>query len=174
MDGDGGFYLCRSKRYPNRLPYLQFSIAGTEAFCLSARDYLADAADAPQRKLSRRKNPWLLSYERGSAGRIYDLLYDGATVYLARKKVAKPEPAFVRVDAVRVKALRKRRGLTQEQLCANADVSYQTVFRMESQWERASRARNLGERGPHGYYMSTVCKVAAALGIEPSELVKAS
>lgn len=58
----------------------------------------------------------------------------------------------------RLKDLRVRRALTQEELADKARIGKNTVNRIE---------RNLTE--PH---MSTLRKIAAALGVEPSELVK--
>ncbi len=58
----------------------------------------------------------------------------------------------------RLKDLRVRRALTQEELAAKAAIGKNTVNRIE---------RNRAE--PH---MSTLRKLAAALGVEPSELVK--
>jgi transcriptional regulator with XRE-family HTH domain len=58
----------------------------------------------------------------------------------------------------RLKDLRVRRALTQEELAAKAGIGKNTVNRIE---------RNQAE--PH---MSTLRKLAAALGVEPSELVK--
>jgi DNA-binding XRE family transcriptional regulator len=69
----------------------------------------------------------------------------------------------VRMQAVvyigeRLKKLRTRRALTQEELAAEADMGKNTVNRIE---------RNLTE--PH---MSTLRKLAQALGVEPHELLE--
>lgn len=58
----------------------------------------------------------------------------------------------------RLKDLRIQRALTQEELAEKAGIGKNTVNRME---------RNLTE--PH---MSTVRKLADALGVDPAELVK--
>ncbi|MCA1740166.1 MAG: helix-turn-helix domain-containing protein [Actinobacteria bacterium] len=58
----------------------------------------------------------------------------------------------------RLKDLRIRRALTQEELAAKADIGKNTVNRIE---------RNLNE--PH---MSTLRKLAQALGVEPHELLE--
>ncbi len=58
----------------------------------------------------------------------------------------------------RLKDLRIQRALTQEELAEKASVGKNTVNRME---------RNLTE--PH---MSSVRKLAKALGVDPAELVK--
>ncbi len=58
----------------------------------------------------------------------------------------------------RLKDLRIRRALTQEELAAEADIGKNTVNRIE---------RNLTE--PH---MSTLRKLAQALGVEPHELLE--
>jgi transcriptional regulator with XRE-family HTH domain len=70
---------------------------------------------------------------------------------------------MVRMQAVvyigdRLKDLRIRRALTQEELAAKADIGKNTVNRIE---------RNLTE--PH---MSTLRKLAQALGVEPHELLE--
>ena len=58
----------------------------------------------------------------------------------------------------RLKDVRVRRAMTQEELAGKAGVGKNTVNRIE---------RNLTE--PH---MSTLRKLAKALGVEPEELVK--
>jgi transcriptional regulator with XRE-family HTH domain len=57
----------------------------------------------------------------------------------------------------RLRELRVRRALTQEELAEKADVGTNTVARLE---------RNESE--PH---MSTLRKLARALGVEPAELI---
>ena len=58
----------------------------------------------------------------------------------------------------RLRLLRKRSLMTQEQLAERSDVAVSTIIRIE---------RNQVE--PHG---STIRKLAEALGVEPHELVK--
>jgi transcriptional regulator with XRE-family HTH domain len=58
----------------------------------------------------------------------------------------------------RLRQLRKRSLMTQEQLAERSDVAVSTIIRIE---------RNQVE--PHG---STIRKLAEALGVEPHELVK--
>jgi transcriptional regulator with XRE-family HTH domain len=58
----------------------------------------------------------------------------------------------------RLRQLRKRSLMTQEQLAERSDVAVSTVIRIE---------RNQVE--PHG---STIRKLAEALGVDPHELVK--
>ena len=58
----------------------------------------------------------------------------------------------------RLRQLRKRSLMTQEQLAERSDVAVSTVIRIE---------RNQVE--PHG---STIRELAEALGVEPHELVK--
>jgi XRE family transcriptional regulator, regulator of sulfur utilization len=64
-----------------------------------------------------------------------------------------PEPI-----ALKLRALRKERGLTQEEAAELAEVSPRTLERLES-----------GERAP---YMPTVTKIAAAYGVPFEELVE--
>ena len=63
-----------------------------------------------------------------------------------------PEPI-----AVKLRALREERGLTQEEAAQLAEVSQRTLIRLE-----------YGERAP---YMPTVTKLARAYGVTIEELV---
>ena len=63
-----------------------------------------------------------------------------------------PEPI-----ALKLRALREERGLTQEEAAQLAEVSHRTLIRLES-----------GERAP---YMPTVTKIARAYGVPLEELV---
>jgi transcriptional regulator with XRE-family HTH domain len=62
------------------------------------------------------------------------------------------------IDVERIKALRKERVLTVRELAAAAGVSATTVSNIE--------------RGQSEAYPGTIRKLATALGVEPSELVK--
>ena len=66
---------------------------------------------------------------------------------------------FVEVDVVKLKELRTQRVMTITQLADKAGVSKNTISK--------------AERGG-SVYPSSVHKIASALGVEPSELVKAS
>jgi transcriptional regulator with XRE-family HTH domain len=61
------------------------------------------------------------------------------------------------VQLVRLKLLRIRKALTQTELAEQAGVSRQTIVRLES-----------GLQEP---YPPTIRKIAAALGVEPAELM---
>lgn len=61
------------------------------------------------------------------------------------------------VDAVKLKELRQRRVLTLHELEEESGVSYNTIWRLEN--------------GKTGAHPRTVRKLAAALGVEPAELV---
>jgi transcriptional regulator with XRE-family HTH domain len=63
----------------------------------------------------------------------------------------------VEVDTVKLKNLRQQKVLTIERLAAQAGVSKNTISK--------------AERGG-SIYPSTIYKLAHALGVEPSELVK--
>ena len=117
-----------------------------------------------QRWISSR--PWY----RGRVRRIHQFLYNDATVSLAGNRTVQIRPAYLEVNLTKLKTLRKERGLTQEQLCEEASVSYKTVHRLESGWTRKDR----GQGPPRGVRASTNRKLAQALDVEPSELVKAS
>ena len=169
VDGDGGFYVCSRKNEP---PHLSFSIAGTEPFCSAARNFLIANAgvSCPAVLAVPKSRLCTLSYSHTSAGRVYDLLYRDATIYLPRKKVQRPEPRHIAVDADSLKRAREASGLTQEAVCARSGLSWQTVWRLESGWVRKDRPA-----GPQrGVRPSTIRKLASALGVEPQELIKAS
>lgn len=63
------------------------------------------------------------------------------------------------VDAVKLRELRQRRVLTLMELGERSGVAYNTIWRLEN--------------GRTGAQPRTLRKLAAALGIEPEELVKA-
>lgn len=67
--------------------------------------------------------------------------------------------SYVEVDVVKLKDLRRQRVMTIEQLAAIAGVSKNTISK--------------AERGG-SVYPSSIHKIASALAVEPSELVKAS
>ena len=62
------------------------------------------------------------------------------------------------VDVEKLRALRTQRVLTLRELGEKAGVSKDTIWRLE--------------HGHSGAYPSTIRKLARALGVEPSELVK--
>jgi DNA-binding XRE family transcriptional regulator len=156
VDGDGNFYSSDG--------YASFSLAGTQAFCLEARRYLASTLNLPAVRLRRNSKTWSLTYGgTRQVRRIQQFLYNDATVFLARKRAVKIKPA-------KLKAFRRERGLTKTRLCEEAGVSYQTVYRIESGWIRQDR----GQGPPRGVHTDTLAKIASALGVEPSELAKAS
>ncbi len=62
------------------------------------------------------------------------------------------------VDVLKLKELRRRRVLTLRELEARSSVAYNTIWRLEN---------NKGGAQPR-----TIRKLAAALGVDPSELVK--
>jgi len=62
------------------------------------------------------------------------------------------------VDVVKLRELRKRRVLTLRELEARSGVAYNTIWRLEN---------NKGGAQPR-----TIRKLAAALGVDPSQLVK--
>jgi transcriptional regulator with XRE-family HTH domain len=64
----------------------------------------------------------------------------------------------VEVDVQKLKELRRRRVLTMEELAKRAGVGRNTVWRLE--------------HGVMGAQPRTIRKLAAALGVEPEELVK--
>ncbi len=63
------------------------------------------------------------------------------------------------VDAVKLRELRQRRVLTLMELGARSGVAYNTIWRLEN--------------GKTGAQPRTIRKLAAALEVEPEELVKA-
>jgi transcriptional regulator with XRE-family HTH domain len=65
------------------------------------------------------------------------------------------------VDGVRLRHLRHRQGLSQEQLASQAGISLTTMRRLEGQPAAPCRCRTLG-------------RLAAALGEEPARLTPAA
>jgi transcriptional regulator with XRE-family HTH domain len=63
------------------------------------------------------------------------------------------------VDAVKLRELRQRRVLTLMELGERSGVAYNTIWRLEN--------------GKTGAQPRTLRKLAAALGVEPEELVRA-
>ena len=87
FDGDGNF---SARLTPNEAPVLLWTIVGNEAFCLEAQRYLMQAVGTRKTKLYVPKNsPNIrkLSYcGARQVSRIFRLMYDGATVWLPRKR----------------------------------------------------------------------------------------
>jgi transcriptional regulator with XRE-family HTH domain len=65
----------------------------------------------------------------------------------------------VEVDRNRLRALRAQRVLTLGELSNESGVTLNTIWRIESGYNKSARP-------------STIRKLASALGVEPSELVK--
>jgi len=66
---------------------------------------------------------------------------------------------MVEVNVAKLRALRRRRVLTLHELEERSGVSYNTIWRLEN--------------GRTGAQPRTIRKLAAALGIDPEQLVKA-
>lgn len=77
------------------------------------------------------------------------------TCWLSCSRIEKV--TYVEVDVVKLKDLRRQRVMTIEQLAAIAGVSKNTISK--------------AERGG-SVYPSSIHKIASALAVEPSELVK--
>jgi transcriptional regulator with XRE-family HTH domain len=65
---------------------------------------------------------------------------------------------MVEVNAMKLRELRQRRVLTLQELEKHSGVAYNTIWRLE--------------KGRTGAQPRTIRKLAAALGVEPEELVK--
>lgn len=98
-DGDGHFSACRSsyirKSDSQRGVNLYWGIIGSDGFCRSAQQFLVSSADLKRTKLAKhRTTEGMSSIVYGGTkqvSRIYHLLYDGATVWMPRKRdVASP------------------------------------------------------------------------------------
>ena len=87
FDGDGSFHVGRS---PVNTPVLRWEIVGNEAFCLGAQGYMMRAVEVGRTKLYVPLNsPNIRKLAYGGnrqVARIFHLMYDGATVYLSRKR----------------------------------------------------------------------------------------
>lgn len=68
------------------------------------------------------------------------------------------KPGDVRIDSDAIRRLRKDRVLSQRDLARTAGVTHATVWRLENGFDLARP--------------STVRKLAAALGVEPKELIR--
>jgi Mor family transcriptional regulator/DNA-binding CsgD family transcriptional regulator len=92
-DGDGCWSARRRK--PTHSPTLNFCFVGNLAFCREAQRFMVNAASLnPTKILPYKHSPGIASVSYGGnkqVSRIWHLLYDGATVYLSRKRdVAAP------------------------------------------------------------------------------------
>jgi DNA-binding XRE family transcriptional regulator len=171
-DGDGSFHVTSQshlKRTGERLPALGWQIAGTEAFCRGAQEYLRRVVSVGETKVSPwRKDTSIFGLRYGGAlqvSRIYDLLYKDATFYLPRKReVVRPHvrldsalPYSATVNLSVLKTFRRTRGMTQQQFAAEAGINPFTVSGIET-----------GKRPARTF---TILKIAEALGVEPQILV---
>ncbi len=88
FDGDGWF--TSSMHHACKRPQFFWRMNGTESFCLGAQAYLMKAVGARRTKLRlehRCEGTYLLSYGGNrQVKRIYGLMYEGATVWLPRKR----------------------------------------------------------------------------------------
>lgn len=161
FDGDGSFIASP--------PYYNFHLLGSQNFMVGAHQYLVRKLELPQARLRRAGRAYSLTYRgRRQVSRIARLMYANATIRLERK-YAKIKPilhasdlgtdhAYVKVDADRLGALRRLRGLSMSGLCEEAGVGIATVCRLESGSRQTAKPR-------------TIRKLAEALRAEPSELV---
>jgi DNA-binding XRE family transcriptional regulator len=168
FDGDG----CWHVRLPQRLaPVLRWEIIGNERFCLGAQQYLIETIglrttklDCPPNALRIRR----LTYSgRNQASRIHHLMYDGATIYLPRKRervrpfvrsFSDAEPGPVPLDRGKLRRLRKERGMSIEALAAKAGAAPKTISQLET--------------GKRTAYPKTVRKLTDVLGVELSSVLK--
>ncbi len=148
-DGDGWFHVTKSgyvrKRDGERRDVLHWGIAGTEVFCRDAQKFVMKAAGVTEGELSPHPNsPKIFRLAYGStiqASKIYELLYEEATVCLARKrKVAEPyvrsvaafTDGLVPVNRRGLRSLREERGLTLNSLAARSGAHWSTILELET------------------------------------------
>lgn len=169
FDGDGNSSVGHE---PSGVPKLRLSIVGNKTFCLGVQKYLMDAIGLNKTKLYVPKNsPNIRKLEysgRRQISRFYHLLYEDAAIYLSRKREkvrlyvhspSESKPAIPNGETLR--RLRKDRGMSGAKLAVKAGASPVTISQIET-----------GKLYKVGF--STICNIASALGVEPSELIKAS
>ena len=88
----------------------------------------------------------------------YHIVYESSTICgkILCIKLGKVQTMEVNVD--RLKELRRERVLSLRELEETSGVSYNTIWRIEA--------------GRQGAHQRTIRKLAAALGVEPVELIK--
>ncbi len=167
-DGDGSWHV----RPPQSLaPVMRWEIIGNERFCLGAQRYLVETISLRITKLDRPPNaPRIrrLTYSgRNQVSRIYHLMYDGATIYLPRKRecvspfvrsLSDAEPGPVLLDGGILRRLRKERGMSIEALATKAGTAPKTISQLET--------------GKRTAYSKTVRKLTDVLGVELSSVLK--
>jgi DNA-binding XRE family transcriptional regulator len=168
FDGDGSW---DDRRTPEQAPVMQWEIIGDESFCLGAQQYLIETISLRTTKLDRPQNALRirrLAYSgRNQASRIYYLMYDGAPVYLPRKRelvrpfvrsLSDAELGPIPLDGRKLRRLRKERGISIEALAAAMGAAPKTVSQLET--------------GKRTAYPKTVRKLTEVLGVELSSVLK--
>jgi DNA-binding XRE family transcriptional regulator len=168
FDGDGSWHVW----LPQGLaPVLRWEIIGNESFCLGAQGYLVEAIGLRITKLDRPSNaPRIrrLSYSgRNQVSRIYHLMYDGATIYLPRKRdqiepyarsLSDAEQGPIPLDGEKLRKSRQERGISIEALAAKSGAAAKTISQLET--------------GKRTAYPKTVRKLTDVLGVELSSVLK--
>ncbi len=148
FDGDGGWTLSKP-RNASYTRQLSFSLIGSWAFCEAAQRFLVKNAEVRTNKLKSESGGNMASMRYGGtlqATRIYHLLYDGASVWLPRKRdiaVPKlrwkrhctPRPSIRALSperAAEMKTLRVATGATHEELAGRFGISAASVSRILS------------------------------------------
>jgi hypothetical protein len=86
FDGDGCFSLARFKK-PQLASQLIFVLTGNRVFLEAAQDFLMEQAGVRKNKIRKAGNVGALAYQGNrQVRRIHDLMYEGATVWLPRKR----------------------------------------------------------------------------------------
>jgi len=86
MDGDGGLYIHKSKKNGHNDSSF-FSVASNEHFLLGCQGFLIKKCSLGRTKLQEGKSTFVLRYGGNrQVKRIFDLLYDRATIWLPRKR----------------------------------------------------------------------------------------
>lgn len=148
VDGDGGFYVRLLRRYadgtprPNGQYVFQFMVTSHVTFIETLQQWLMAACQVSLTKLAYRKKgrpfPTLMYAGRRVVQRIYACLYEKATIWLSRKRVAIEQglqeaitPRYAsKLTAIQAREIRERYhagGITNAQLAAEYGVAKSTI-----------------------------------------------
>ena len=78
---------------------------------------------------------------------------------ISKKTYTKDENQFLKNIGFKVQFLRKKRGMSQNELAEKADLSYATISHLES-------------TAVYGLSIVAIYRIAGALGVDPDQLLK--
>lgn len=87
FDGDGSFRIHQEKQHPSRRLQVNFSIYSSEKFCIEYQNKLCSMITINKTKLYKRDGISEMVYcGKNNIKKIYNFLYEGANLFLFRKK----------------------------------------------------------------------------------------